>query len=72
MLESATGCPYLKRLGNEVHYSISGYCERTSICALRVPTQDEVRGFCSTGNYRHCPIYRRGIETEPGDPKALS
>lgn len=64
MLESRKNCPYLKRLGNEVHYPIFGYCERSSICALRVPTLGEFQRYCSTGDYRHCPIYRLGKEPE--------
>jgi len=65
MLKSDKVCPYFNRLGSEMHYPISGYCERSSMCALRVPSSGEFQRFCSTGDYRHCPIYRMGTKVEP-------
>lgn len=70
MLRSTGSCPYLKRVGDEIHYGIAGYCERSSICALRVPTLGELNRYCTTGDYRHCPIYRTGIEAESHAPGA--
>ena len=72
MLESTKNCPYLKRIGDEIHYAIVGYCERSSICALRIPTLGELKSYCMTGDYRHCPIYRAGMATEIRDSKAGS
>ncbi len=62
MSESASCCPYLKRAGSEVHYSIQGYCQRPPVCELRVPSLAEFQGFCTTTDYRHCSIYRFGME----------
>jgi hypothetical protein len=59
-------CPYFNRLGNEVRYPIIGYCERSSVCALRVPSLGEFKRFCTTGDFRHCPIYRLGPSAETG------
>jgi hypothetical protein len=67
MLESTNNCPYLKRVDDEIRYEIAGYCERSSVCALRVPTLGELNTYCMTGDYRHCPIYRMGIEAESRD-----
>ena len=63
MSQSARGCPYLTRVGNEVHYPIQGYCQRSKMCALRVVTIAEFRLFCSTSNYYHCSIYRFATES---------
>lgn len=62
MPELASSCPHLKRVGNETHYSIQGYCRRPSRCELRVPSIWEFRLLCTTKNYIHCPMYRSGRE----------
>jgi hypothetical protein len=66
MPELTSCCPYLKRVANERHYSIQGYCQRPLLCELRVPSISEFRHFCTTGNYYHCPLYRSGTEAGNG------
>ena len=62
MPDLASCCPYLKRVVNEVHYSIQGYCQRPLRCKLRVLSISEFRPFCTTRNYTHCSVYRSGTE----------
>jgi hypothetical protein len=62
MSESKTRCPYFRRVDESFQYPILGYCEGSSVCALRVVSVGEFKRFCSTGDYGLCPIYRCGLE----------
>lgn len=66
-------CPCFREVVNQTTYPIRGYCEGNtppyfivgnppSETGLRVPTVEELRLFCLTGNYRHCPIYHFATE----------
>ena len=64
MSQSVSGCPYLRRVENYIHYPILGYCERSSVCALRVVSLGEFQTLCITNDYHHCPLYRLGVEDD--------
>jgi hypothetical protein len=64
MSQSVSDCPYLRRVGGSVHYPMLGYCERPSVCALRVVSLGEFQTLCITNDYHHCPLYCFGREAD--------
>lgn len=53
-------CPFLRpRMTSHLEaFPIGVYCRLPS-GRVRVPSHDELRRFCTKGDYHDCPVYRR-------------